>query len=120
MPFAHAFSSSDSLHLESAPLFVTAHNTFVSGGDLKASLREIIEIWDAKSAETKKLGTATYADYPPPECDNAVTAIYDRFIPNWRKNANQPRPPIDPAESAKIMAELRPMMEAMEAARKKK
>jgi len=118
MSFAHAFCSSDALHFAAAPLFVTEHNCFVRGTELKAALREIAEIWEARPDETKRLGTATYANFPPPECDNVVTRIYDKFIPDWRVGANQPRPKIDPAEEAKIMAELRPMMEAMEARRK--
>lgn len=118
LPFTQVFCSSDKLHIETAPHFLLLHNRFVTGADLKASMGEIADRWDSVSEPTRALGTATYADFPPPELDNAVTQIYDFYIPAWRENANLPKPKISPEENARIMAELRPMMDAIERQRR--
>jgi len=118
LPFTEVFCSSDKLHIESAPHFLMEHNQFVAGADLKIAMREIADYWDGIPEATRELGTATYADVPPPELDNVVTRVYDFYMAGWRTNANQPRPKISPEENERIMAELRPMMEAVERQRR--
>jgi hypothetical protein len=113
LPFTQVFCSSDKLHIDSAPDFLMDHNQFIAGADLKVAMRQIADYWDQISEETRSLGTATYANVPPPELDNAVTRVFDFYMPEWRTDANKPRPKISPEENARIMAEIRPMMEAM-------
>src|SRR5205085_11942904 len=102
----------------SAPHFLMCHNRFMAGADLKAAMREIADHWDQVPEETRALGTATYADVPPPQLDNVVTRAYDFYVPGWRTGANQPRPKISPEENARIMATLRPMMDVIEKQRR--
>lgn len=119
LPFAHAFCSSDNLHIESARHFSMPHNMFILGKELKSALAEIADCWDSVSDKVKSRGTASFANFPPPELDNAITRAYDFHIKNWREGANEPRPQISPEENARTMARLKPLMEAMERARKK-
>jgi hypothetical protein len=118
LPFTRVFCSSDKLHADLFPHFAT-NQMFISGPELKASLRDMADYYDALSDDQRSHGSFTYADYPPVHMDNAITRSYDCFIPNWRDGANQPRPPRDPETDAKIMQRLRPMMEAIEAHRKR-
>lgn len=118
LPFTHVFCSADKLHADLFPHFAT-NQFFISGPDLKAALREMAGHYDALPEEQRAHGSFTYADYPPVHMDNAVTRAFDHFMPDWRDGANQPRPPRDPETDAKIMERLRPMMEAIEAHRKR-
>jgi len=45
-----------------------------------------------------------------------IHEIYDELRPRWREEALVPETPISAEENARIMAELRPMMEAIEKA----
>jgi hypothetical protein len=119
LPFTDVFSSADALHIEAAQHFLWPHNSFIVGADLKKAMAEIADKWDAVDEATKARGTASYADYPPPDLDNVVTRLYDRQIPNWREGANQPKPPIAKEENDRIMKEVRAKFEAMQRARKK-
>lgn len=83
------------------------------------ALNDMVRYYDAMSEQEKSLGSFTYADYPPVEMDNAITRAYDKVMPGWRKGANQPKPPRDPEADKKILAHLRPMMEAINAQRAK-
>lgn len=118
LPFARVFCSSDKLHADIFPYFAT-NQIFISGPELKASLREMADYYDALPDEQRSHGSFTYADYPPVHMDNAIARAYDRFIPSWRDGANQPRPPRDPETDVRIMERLRPMMEAIDAHRKR-
>jgi hypothetical protein len=119
LPFTRVFSSADALHIQGYGQFALPHNCFVSGQELKSSLREIADYWEGLPDSEKMRGTASYADYPPLALDNAVTKIYDQVIPNWREFANRPRVKITPEINDKLMARFKPMMDAIERQRKK-
>jgi len=53
----------------------------------------------------------TYADYPPVTMDNAITKLFDQRFPNWRDEANLPKPPRDTSGDAKLLADLKAKME---------
>jgi hypothetical protein len=119
LPFTQVFSSSDDLHIQTAQHFMMLHNEFIGGVELKRSLAQIADFWDAVPEDTRNRGTASFADYPPPELDNGVTKLYDRYIPGWRKNANKPKPKASAEENARTMARLKPIMEEMQRKRRK-
>ena len=115
LPFTFAFSSADKLHIDLWPYFARKDQVFLGREELRASLAEMISFYDNLSDEEKKHGSATYAQFPPVHLDNAITKAFDKALPDWRRDANKPRPPISPAENAAIMARLKPMMDAIEA-----
>ena len=118
LPFTLVFTSSDALHMETAQHFLLGHNAFIPGAELKQALAEIADHWEAVDEETRKRGTATYADLPPVNLDNVITRLYDRYMPNWREGANKPRPPISAEESERLMKQIRPKMEEIQRLRK--
>jgi hypothetical protein len=119
LPFTRVFCSADTLHIDGYEQFALPHNLFVSGLDLKSALREIADYWEWLPDAEKMRGTASYADYPPLALNNAITKIYDRVIPKWRDFANTPRVKITPEINDKLMAHLKPMVDAIERQRKK-
>jgi hypothetical protein len=115
LPFARIFSSNDRLHSEMYPALAEDWQIFMPFAELKAALRELADYYDTMTPEQKRHGSMTYADYPPVEMHNAITRAYDRFMPNWRIGANEPPPPSDPVEDARIMKRLRSIEKAMDA-----
>jgi hypothetical protein len=120
LPFARIFSSNDKLHRDIYPALAEDWQIFMPFSDLKTALRELADHYDAMTPEQKRVGSMTYADYPPIEMDNAITRAYDQFIPNWRIGANEPPPPCDPAEDARIMEHLRSIENAIDAHKAKR
>lgn len=120
LPFTRVFCSSDRFHVDLFSEFASNRQIFVHGTELKASLQEMADYYDAMPPETKSQGSFTYADYPPVHMDNAVASTYDKIIPNWREGANKPKPPPDPEEDARTMERLKPFMDALEAHRARK
>jgi hypothetical protein len=120
LPFARIFSSNDKLHAKMFPVLSESWQIFMPFGDLKSALCELADHYDTMMPEQKRHGTMTYADYPPIEMDNAITRAYDRFMPDWRVGANEPQPPRDAAEDARIMEHLKPMIDAIEKHKKKR
>lgn len=120
LPFVRAFTSADRIHAENFDVLAPPYCTFLSLAELRPALNEMADYYDNLPYDIRRHGTYTYADMPPVHMDNAVTCVFDRVFPDLREGANQPRPPRDPAEEARIMEQLRPMMEAIEQHRKGK
>jgi hypothetical protein len=120
LPFARIFSSADKLHAEMYPALAESWQIFMPFADLKSALCELADYYDAMTPEQKRHGSMTYADYPPIEMDNAITRTYDRFMPEWRVGANEPSQPRDPAEDARIMEHLKPIITAIKERKKKR
>lgn len=53
--------------------------------------------------------------YPPIDMDLATARIWDRWNPEWRELAKAPPVQRTPEKDAKLMAQLRPMMDAIDA-----
>ncbi len=115
LPFARVFSSNDRLHSHVYLALAEDWQIFTPFGELKSALRELADHYDAMSAEQKSHGSRSYADYPPVEMNNAITQIFDRFIPGWRIGANEPPPPRDPIADARLMEHLKSIEEAIDA-----
>lgn len=118
LPFCHVFTSGDKFHKKVAPLFMQPNQVFVDAAKLKADLKMIADKWDQTD---KKSGTAFFIKFPWRDEGMVSEVIWDKCVPNWRDYADRPEPePRTPEERARLMAELRPMMEAMEKAGRKR
>jgi len=119
LPFTRVFASADKFHADHFSLFSRSDQIFLTGKELKDSLSVMADYYDNIPENVRSRGSYTYADFPPVHMDNAITRTYDLVIPGWREGANMPRPPRDPAADAKIMKELKPIMDAINAQRMK-
>ncbi|WP_309663170.1 hypothetical protein [Sphingomonas sp.] len=120
LPFCQVFTSGDKLHRELAPLFMRPKQQFVWAPDLKKALAEFVAHYEQHDEELRKQGSMRFARYPPLELQTVIHDVYDELRPRWREDALVPEKPISPEENARIMAEIKPMMEAFEAARRKR
>tara|TARA_R110001606_G_C15325199_1_gene645002 strand:+ start:256 stop:1455 length:1200 start_codon:yes stop_codon:yes gene_type:complete len=117
LPFCHVFTSGDKFHKQVAPLFMQQNQLFVDPAKLKADLKMIADKWDQTDKDS---GTAFFIKYPWRGENMVSEAIWDKCVPNWREYADQPEPePRTPEENTKLMAKLRPMMDAIEKAGRK-
>jgi len=117
LPFCRVFSSTDDLHRSLAPLFMAPTQRFVDGDTLKAGLAELARYYCDHEEELRRQGSMRFAEYPPLSLATCVHELYDHFDPQWRKRAIEPREPISKEENDRIMAKLRPKIEAFERAR---
>jgi hypothetical protein len=85
LPFCNVFVSSDKLHQRVSPLLMRTDQTFVWGPDLKADLAKLNVHYKGLSESIKEQGIITFAHSPPTEGDFLVSALWDRFLPGWRK-----------------------------------
>lgn len=85
LPFCQVFASNDKLHARTAPMFCDMGQEFVDGKALKAGLRELNEYYSGRMEEIEKVGIMRFAQRPPRELDNAVTQLWDKFMPKWRE-----------------------------------
>src|SRR5487761_2258209 len=92
LPFTEVFSSADDLHAALFPVFARRGQIFMPGRELKSALQDMAGYYESLPDEKRKLGSMTYADYPPVAMDNAITRVFDRKCPNWRVGANLPMP----------------------------
>lgn len=114
LPFCRVFVSQDKMHSQLADEFMDDSQLFIWGSDLKRGLREIVSYYEKHSAELKAIGSMSFAEYPPLELMTPIHDAYDKHSPGWRKYAaTGPKPPITKEESDKIMARLKPMMDAI-------
>ncbi|HEV2160894.1 MAG TPA: hypothetical protein VGR52_01475 [Stellaceae bacterium] len=119
LPFCRVFTSFDRFHTQIVPHFLNHdRQAFVSGADLKADLAALAQHYDALPAEERAKGAMSYAAYPPRTGDFLTSRLYDRFEPGWRDVAANPIE-ITPERSKAIMEQLKPMIDAIEAAKTK-
>jgi hypothetical protein len=88
LPFTMVFVSGDRLHRRTAPLFLTAEQSYVESDDFKAGLREIDDHQNQLPEEIKQLGVLQFAGWPPSGLENLVTRLWDKHMrPDWRETA---------------------------------
>jgi len=90
LPFTETFSSGDNLHATLFPVFARRDQIFIPGGELKSALQEMATYYEGLPEEERKGGSMTYADFPPIAMDNAITRVFDRKVPDWRKGSEPP------------------------------
>ena len=115
LPFCRVFASNDNLHKRTVPLFISGKRMFVPGEELKSDMEALASHYEAMPEEVTKTGSMDYAAYPPREGDFLTARIYDQVLPDWRECAARPREKRTPERDAKLMEELRPMLDAIKA-----
>lgn len=119
LPFCNVFSSFDKFHAAIVPLFLNhERQVFVPGAELKADLAALARHYAALPSEERAKGSMTYAAYPPRAEDFLTSRMFDRFTPGWREMAENPIE-ITPERSKRIMEQLKPMLDAIEASKEK-
>lgn len=119
LPFCTVFTSFDRFHAQIVPHFLNyEQQVFVPGANLKADLSALAQHYDALPAEDRAKGAISYAAYPPRAGAFLTSRLYDRFEPGWRDFAENPIE-ITPERSKAIMEQLKPMIDAIEAAKAK-
>ncbi len=118
LPFTSIFTSNDKLHIQLAPLLMGLDQMFVSGEDLREDMNKLARRYSNLPKDIQETGSMTYAAFPPRDGDFLTATIYDRLMPNWRDRAAIPKKPITREENAKIMAHLKPMIDAISALNK--
>jgi hypothetical protein len=107
LPFCSVFSSTDRFHRQIVPLFLTDHQTFVEGQDLKAELQKLDAHYSAFRDDVKQQGFYSYATLPPEDTSFLTTRLWDKYLPAWRhKDPNRPDLN-DPAIRGDIMKQIR-------------
>jgi hypothetical protein len=117
LPFAMVFVSGDRLHQRTVPLFLRDDQSYLTGDEFKAALRELDEHYDRLPEAIKQLGVLTFASYPPSDIDNAVTQLWDEYMrPDWRESAKgyeaELGKPRDEAADRETVAELNRRLDA--------
>jgi len=118
LPFCQVFTSNDVFHKTLAPFLLRRDQSFMSGDDLKADLAKIDAHWSSIPAELKATGSINYAAYPPLNPDLLTYQLWNRHMrPGWQHDAQHPIE-ITPENQARIMENLRPMIDALEKSRR--
>ena len=110
LPFCAVFVSSDKLHRKCAPLLLRDNQEFVWGPDLKEGLREVNEHYLAYPESVREEGLLRFASHPPAEGDFAVSQLWDRHAPRWRRRLSGQND-IDPEGMHKLQERLRRIKE---------
>lgn len=84
LPFCSVFTSKDRFHAQVAPLFISAHQTFVEGHSLKEDLAKLNEHYSALPPEVTEQGLWAFAMKPPDNGAFLVTRLWDKYLPDWR------------------------------------
>ncbi len=106
LPFCSVFTSKDRFHVQVAPLFLNARQTFVSGEELKQDLSRLVELYSHLPDETLKTGLFTFARTPPEDMSYLVTRLWDNYLPFWRRSKDAPKGPRDPEADRTIIEEI--------------
>lgn len=107
LPFCSVFTSKDRFHKQVAPLFITQHQTFVEGHELKEDLRKLDAFYSQQPPEVLEKGLFHYALEPPEDTGFLITRLWDKYLPSWRQK-DPDRPDLDdPKVQADIMEKLK-------------
>lgn len=88
LPFCNVFTSSDKIHRRCTPLFLREDQQFVWGFELKDDLKQLNKHYNKLPQLEKEKGLYAIAGNPPKEGNFLVSNLWDRFFPNWRKEAD--------------------------------
>lgn len=88
LPFCQVFVSGDKVHIQTVPLFLGEHQSFVSASDMKIALKEMDDYFSSLPEDVKALGVMRIAGYPPAHMHNAITDIWDKtMVDDWRETS---------------------------------
>lgn len=111
LPFCMVFTSFDRFHEKCAPLFLRNDQVFIWGADLKADLVKINCYYDGLSESEKEKGLYVFASRPPKDDGFLITQLWDRFLPNWRKQSERVTPK-DNKASIKLVEHIKELADA--------
>lgn len=116
LPFCSVFTSKDRFHRQIVPLFITPHQTFVEGHDLKGDLKKLDAHYSQQAPDVLEKGLWHYALTPPEDTSFLTTRLWDKYLPKWREK-DPDRPDLDdPKVQADIMEYLKGFDENVPAA----
>jgi hypothetical protein len=105
LPFCSVFTSKDRFHAQVAPLFMTEHQTFVNGIELKEDLQKLDQHYSSMPNEVRKQGLWTFALVPPEDTNFLITRLWDKYLPLWRAHKDMPN--LDtPEHQQKLVEEI--------------
>ncbi len=104
LPFCRVFVSNDNLHERVVPLFLRDDQTFVKGQSLKADLAKLDGYYDSLPDEVKAKPLYTFAPYPPSHESFLVAELWDKYVPDWRKQQAEKKK-LTP-EAQKVLVDL--------------
>jgi hypothetical protein len=120
LPFCDVFTSHDVFHRTLAPYLVRTDQTFVLGDDLKRDLKKIDDRFAALPDDVKRKGRLNYAAYPPRDPELLTYQLWDKHEGvGWQVHAENPIE-VTPEMNARIMEQLKPMIDAIERQGRKK
>jgi hypothetical protein len=91
LPFCTVFTSKDRFHSEIVPLFLSPFQSFVNGIELKEEMKKLDEHYSRLPHDVLRRGLMTYAKEPPEDTSFLTTKLWDKYLPNWRKEAARER-----------------------------
>lgn len=106
LPFCSVFTSKDNFHAQIVPLFIGPNQSFVNGIEFKEEMKKLNEHYSALPDDVLKTGLINFATYPPEETEFLTTRLWDKYLPRWRANKEQPSIPRDPEEEKRIVEEV--------------
>ncbi len=112
LPFCMLFVSSDHFHRRCAPAFLRNDQEFVWGLDLKADLSKLNQHYAQLPNSTKAEGIMSFASTPPQKGDFLVAQLWDRHLPNWRKQKQHPPEQEKSLDKSNLLKQIKKMTDA--------
>lgn len=112
LPFCMLFVSSDRLHRRCTPAFLRNDQEFVWGPELKTDLAKLNQHYAKLPNSTKAKGIMSFASTPPQKGDFLVAHLWDRHLPNWRKQKQHSAGDKKSLDESNIVEKIRKMTEA--------
>lgn len=83
LPFCNIFSSRDNFHKSFVPQFLADDQIFINGDELKADLKNIIDILEKEDAELKFEWNNNFSIEPPNNEASLTYQMWKRYMPLW-------------------------------------
>lgn len=112
LPFCMVFTSSDRFHEKCAPLFLGNDQVFIWGADLKADLAKINQYYEVIPEYEKEKGLSAFASIPPQDDIFFIARLWDRFLPNWRRQSKRAMPNKYKEADMKMLDEMKEFSDA--------
>lgn len=111
LPFCMVFTSGDWLHRQLTPLVADLGQAFLWAPDLKGDLAQLVAYCDEHADELRSNGLISFLSRPPQGIENRITALWDQFLPSWRKT-DDAAPPSPPPSEDELMQRIKHLTES--------
>ena len=113
LPFCMVFTSSDNLHVQTAPLFLRRDQVFLPGKELHDDMRKLDAHFSAQPQEVLDRGVMHFD--PPFDGDFLTTRLWKQFLPGWSaREGRSGDVKMSPEEERKLVAEINETISAPE------